>query len=552
MRSSKGWRMGVVRGFSAIAHWPTPVLVLMALIAIATSSARGQTYDLIITGGTVIDGTGSPRYRADIGITGDRIRLISRTPIDAAQGRRRINATGLIVAPGFIDLHAHLDPILTMPDAESHVRQGVTLALGGPDGGGASPMAPYLARVEQQKLGLNVAFLTGHNTIRRAVMGTANRPATPDELATMKRMVAQSMGQGAFGLSTGLRYIPGFYSNTDEVVALSQVAADSGGFYTSHLREEALGLFAGVAEALEIGRRAKIPVVLTHHKVVGQKMWGKSAVTLAMVDSARKAGTDVMIDQYPYAASHTGIDILMPPWAMAGGDSALRRRLEDPILNDSIEKDVIDALINDRGGGDLKRVQFSRVSWDSTLNGKTLHDLVTRLNVEPTIQNAAPIVIDVVLKGGAQTIFHVLDEGDVKRIMAHPQTMIASDGRLNRLGDAVPHPRAYGTFPRVLGKYVREDKVLTLEQAVAKMTGMPAKRLGLADHGCLREGCVADVTIFSAERVRDVGSYTDPHHYPEGIPWVIVNGVPVVDNGTFTAARPGKVLRRAPGRKTSR
>jgi N-acyl-D-aspartate/D-glutamate deacylase len=547
--SDVGNRTGV---FSAIPHPPSTILVLMALMTIAAPSARGQTYDLIISGGTVIDGTGSPCYRADIGITGDRIRLISRAPIDAAQGRRRINATGLIVAPGFIDLHAHLDPILTMPDAESHVRQGVTLALGGPDGGGASPMAPYLARVAQQKLGLNVAFLTGHNTIRRAVMGTANRAATPDELATMKGMVAVAMGAGAFGLSTGLRYIPGFYSNIDEVVALSQVAADSGGFYTSHLREEALGLLDGVAEALEIGRRARIPVVLTHHKVVGQKMWGKSAVTLAMVDSARKAGTDVMIDQYPYAASHTGIDILMPPWAMAGGDSALRRRLEDPILNDSIEKDVIDALINDRGGGDLKRVQFSRVSWDSTLNGKTLYDLVTRLNVEPTIENAAPIVIDVVLKGGAQTIFHVLDEGDVRRIMAHPQTMIASDGRLNRLGDAVPHPRAYGTFPRVLGKYVREDKVLTLEQAVAKMTGMPAKRLGLDDHGCLREGCVADVTIFSAERVRDVGTYADPHHYPEGIPWVIVNGVPVMDNGTFTAARPGKVLRRAPGKRPTR
>jgi N-acyl-D-amino-acid deacylase len=520
-----------------------------SLLLSLASNAAAQTYDLVITGGMVIDGTGAPAYRADVGITGDRVTLVSRTPIDAAQGRRRINATGLIVAPGFIDLHAHLDPILTMPDAESHVRQGVTLALGGPDGGGANPMAPYLARVEQQKLGLNVAFLTGHNTIRQAVMGTANRSATPQEMARMQRMVAEAMGQGAFGLSTGLRYIPGFYANTDEVVALSQVAADSGGIYTSHLREEALGLIGGVAEALEIGRRARIPVVLTHHKVVGQKMWGKSAVTLAMVDSARRAGTDVMIDQYPYAASHTGIDILMPPWAMAGGDSALRRRLEDPVLNDSIEKDVIDALINDRGGGDLKRVQFSRVSWDSTLNGKTLYDLVTRLNVEPTIENAAPIVIDVVLKGGARTIFHVLDEGDVKRIMAHPQTMIASDGRLNRLGDAVPHPRAYGTFPRVLGRYVRDEKVLTLEQAVRKMTAMPATRLGLADHGCLRAGCVADVAIFSAERVRDVGSYADPHHYPEGIPWVIVNGVPVVENGAFGAARPGKVLRREPGKR---
>lgn len=523
-------------------------LLSTALLFIITIDAAAQTprYDLLISGGTVIDGTGAGGFRADVAIAAGRIAAVSRTPIDAALARRRINATGLVVAPGFIDLHTHLEPILTMPDAESHVRQGVTLALGGPDGGGPSPFGTYLAQVSQRQLGLNVAFLTGHNTIRRAVMGTANRAPTRVELDSMRRMVARAMSDGAFGLSTGLRYIPGFYSNTDEVVALAQVAADSGGFYTSHLRDEAMGLFGGVGEALEIGRRARVPVVLTHHKAVGQKMWGKSVNTLAMVDSARRAGTDVMIDQYPYTASHTGIDILMPPWAMAGGDSALRRRLGDPVLNDSIEKDVIDALINDRGGGDLKRVQFSRVSWDSTLNGKTLYDLVTRLNIEPTIENGAPVVIDVVLRGGAQTIFHIIDEGDVKRIMAHPQTMIASDGRLNRLGEAVPHPRAYGTFPRVLGKYVREDKVLSLEDAVRKMTGLPAARMGLADRGCLRVGCAADVTIFSAERVRDVGTFADPHHYPEGIPWVIVNGVPVVENGTFGSARPGKVLKRIP------
>jgi N-acyl-D-amino-acid deacylase len=520
------------------------LLWLGLLLSVSQVEAQTPRYDLLISGGTVIDGTGAAAYRADVAITGGRITAISRTPIDSTLARRRINATGLIVSPGFIDLHAHLEPILTMPDAESHVRQGVTLALGGPDGGGANPMGAYLAQVTQRQLGLNVAFLTGHNTIRRAVMGTANRAPTPVELDSMRRMVARAMGEGAFGLSTGLRYIPGFYSNTDEVVELARVAADSGGIYTSHLREEALGLFQGVGEAIDIGRRARIPVVLTHHKAVGQKMWGKSVQTLAMVDSARAAGIDVMIDQYPYTASHTGIDILMPPWALAGGDSALRRRLADPVLNDSIEKDVINALINDRGGGDLKRVQFSRVSWDSTLNGKTLFDLVTRLNIEPTIENAAPVVIDIVLRGGAQTIFHIIDEGDVRRIMAHPQTMIASDARLNRLGEAVPHPRAYGTFPRVLGKYVREDKVLTLEQAIRKMTSMPAARLGLTDRGCLREGCAADVTIFSAEQVRDVGSFTDPHHYPEGIPWVIVNGVPVVENGIFGTARPGKVLRR--------
>jgi N-acyl-D-amino-acid deacylase len=521
--------------------------VVIALLSwAAAAGAQQPAYDIVITGGTIIDGTGSPGYRGDVAISGGRIAAISRTPLDPSTARRRINATGLVVAPGFIDLHAHLDPIFNMPDAESAVRQGVTLALGGPDGGGASPMGPYLDRVSQLKLGMNVAFLTGHNTIRRAVMGTANRAPTPDELQKMRAMVAGSMGQGAFGLSTGLRYIPGFYSNIDEVVALASVAADSGGIYTSHLREEGVGLLDGVAEALEIGRRAHIPVVLTHHKAVGRKAWGKSVVTLAMVDSARRAGTDVMIDQYPYTASSTGLDVLVPPWALAGGDSALRRRMADPVLNDSIEAGVLDYLINDRGGGDLKRVQFSRVSWDSTLNGKTLYDLVIRLNVEPTLENAVPIVLDAVLKGGASTIFHVIDEQDVRRIMAHPQTMIASDGRLNRLGDAVPHPRAYGTFPRVLGRYVREEHVLTLEQAVKKMTSMPATRLGLTDRGCLREGCAADVTIFSAQ---DVSTYADPHHYPKGIPWVIVNGVPVVDNGTFTSARPGQVLRRAPGKR---
>jgi dihydroorotase/N-acyl-D-amino-acid deacylase len=521
--------------------------VICVICAAVPNSANAQTYDILITNGTVIDGTGAARYRADVAITGSRIAAVSRTAIPTSQAKRIIDASGLVVAPGFIDLHAHLDPILMMPDAESHVRQGVTLAVGGPDGGGPWPFKGYLDQVAAKPLGMNVAFLAGHNSIRRAVMGTENRAPTAGELERMKQMVAQSMAEGAFGLSTGLRYIPGFYSNVDEVVALSLVASDSGGIYTSHLREEGVGLIGGVAEALEIGRRARIPVVLTHHKAVGRQMWGKSVVTLAMVDSARKAGTDVMIDQYPYTASSTGLDVLVPPWALAGGLAQLRQRLADPVLKDSIIRGVIEYLLNDRGGGDLRRVQFSRVRWDSTLNGKTLYDLVVRSGKEPTIDNAAPVVVDAVLKGGASTIFHVIDEGDVKRIMAHPMTMIASDGRLNRLGDAVPHPRAYGTFPRVLGHYVRDEKVISLESAVNKMTGMPAARLGLANYGCLREGCSANVTVFSADKVRDVGTFEDPHHYPEGIPYVIVNGQPVVDNDRFTAARPGTVLKRAPG-----
>ncbi|MEZ4454950.1 MAG: amidohydrolase family protein [Gemmatimonadales bacterium] len=529
--------------------WLARAGATMVVLALAPGAVAGQggRYDVVIRGGTVIDGTGAVGFRADVAIRGDRVVAVSRTPIDATGAGRVIDAAGLVVAPGFIDLHTHLEPLPEMPDAESHVRQGVTLALGGPDGGGPSPFGSYLARLDGAGLGMNVAFLTGHNTIRRRVMGTANRAPTPAELERMKTMVAEAMAEGAFGLSTGLRYLPGVYSKTDEVVALAAVAAASGGIYTSHLREEGLGLFEGVAEALEIGRRATIPVVLTHHKAVGQLMWGKSTVTLAMVDSARRAGTDVMIDQYPYTATSTSLDVLVPPWALANGDSALARRMATPALRDSIIRGVIALLETDRGGGDLRRVQFARVDWDPSLNGKTLYDLVVREGLEPTSAEAAPVVIASVLKGGASMVYHVLDEADVQRIMAHPMTMIASDGRLSRLGVAVPHPRAYGTFPRVLGHYVRDERVLTLEAAVRKMTALPAARLGLSDHGCLRDGCVADVTLFDPATVRDVGTFSDPHHYPEGIPFVIVNGVVVVDQGRFGAARPGRVLRHPRG-----
>ncbi len=534
----------------AVAH-----AALATVLAISTAElhaqgatrARGVPYDLLVRNGTVLDGSGSAGTRADVAIVGNRIVLVSTTPIDGAQATRTIDARGLVVAPGFIDLHAHLEPLLELASAESAVRQGVTLALGGPDGGGPYPLAAYLDSADRAGLGINVAFLVGHNTIRRRVMGSVNRAPTDAELSRMKSMVAQGMADGAFGISTGLRYVPGYYSTVDEVVALSAEAASRGGIYTSHLREEGVGLLDGVGEALEIGRRAKIPVVLTHHKAIGRQAWGKSVITLGMVDSARKAGTDVMIDQYPYTASFTSLDVLVPPWALAGGTPELRKRLDVPALRDSITRGIIDLVLNDRGGGDLRRVQFAIVSWDDgKLQGKTLHDWAMQRGMPSTPETAVTLILEGVLNGGAGMVYHVIDEADVKRIMAHPQTMIASDGRLTKLGAGVPHPRNYGTFPRVLGRYVRELHVLTLPQAVHKMTGMPAARLGLTDRGCVRVGCVADLVLFDEATVSDVGTFTDPHHYPLGIPWVLVNGEPVVANSAFTAARPGRVVRKVP------
>ncbi len=507
------------------------------------SAQAPDRFDLLITGGAVLDGTGSPAQRLDVGILGDRIVALAAS-LPRTNAARVFDATGRIVSPGFIDLHAHLEPLLLLPLMESALRQGVTFALGGPDGGSPLPLAPYLDSVRRTTIGINVGYQVGHNDVRRTVMGMEARAPTPRELTRMRQLVAEAMGQGAFGLSTGLLYLPGTYSTVDEVVALAQVASDSGGIYTSHLRKEGIGLLDGVAEALEIGRRARIPVVLTHHKAVGQKMWGQSTVTLAMVDSARRAGTDVLMDQYPYTATHTGIGVLIPSWAMAGGDAEFRTRVTNRALRDSILRGIVDNILNDRGGGDLSRVQFSRVAWDRTLEGKTLRDWADRRQLAPTPENGALLVLEAMLNGGGNAIYHVLDEADVRRIMASPFTMIASDGRLSQPGDGHPHPRAYGTFPRVLGEYVRTQGVLTLPVAIHKMTQMPATRLGLRDRGELRVGAFADVVVFDAATVKDQSTFTEPHQYPIGIQTVIVNGRVAVDAGQPTGARAGRVITR--------
>jgi len=503
-----------------------------------------QQYDLIIKNGTLYTGSPSKAFiQSSIAIKGNKIVKIA--PKIKGFTKRVIDASGHIVSPGFIDLHAHLEPLTLDPEAKSHIMQGVTTALGGPDGGGPLPLADYFKELEALGIGMNVGYLVGHNSVRNEIMGMENRAPTADELEKMKGLIDANMKAGAFGIFTGLKYLPGSFSKVEEVIELSKIASKNGGIYTSHLREEGLGLIEGVQEAILISREANIPVVLTHHKAIGIPMWGASKLTLALVDSARKMHLDIMMDQYPYTASFTGIGVLIPAWALEKNKNIdFASRIADPILRDSIRKGIIFNLFNDRGGGDLKKIQFGQFGWKPQLEGKTLYDWALLEKLEPTMENGADLVIQAQLHKGAGCIFHVIAEEDVRRILQHPMTMIASDGRLSEPGKGHPHPRAYGTFPRVLGHYVHEEKVITLSQALFKMTILPAQRMGLKDRGLLKVGNYADITIFNPKTIIDKSTFENPHQYPVGIPYVLINGKVMVDNAVYKDLRAGLVLKK--------
>ena len=505
------------------------------------SCDSSDNYDIIISNGEVYDGSGSKSMITDIGIIGSEIIKIG--DLRGLSAKRIINAKGLVVSPGFIDVHTHLDPILKLSNCESHLKQGVTTSLGGPDGSSPWPFGKFLDTLDQIGVGMNIGYLIGHNTIRKNVMSLDNRAPTKDEMDIMKSQISLAMDQGAFGISTGLKYLPGNFSKIDEIISLSKVASKKGGIYTSHLRDEGLGVIESVKEAIDISKYAKIPVILTHHKVIGKPMWGKSSQTLALVDSARIAGLEILMDQYPYEASYTGISVLIPGWARAGGNKQFAKRIDNPLLRDSIKNGIIFNILNDRGGNDLNRVQFAKVKWMPELEGKTLKYWATKRGLNPSVENGAELVIEAQLKGGASCVFFAMDKEDVENIMKHPQTMIASDGRLVRPGDGHPHPRWYGTFPRVLGHYVRKKNTLSLSEAIYKMTLLPAKTIGLKNRGVLKEGMKADITIFNSKTVIDKATFKKPHQYPDGIFYVIVNGKLAIDDENFMGIKAGEVLR---------
>jgi dihydroorotase/N-acyl-D-amino-acid deacylase len=527
-------------------------VIILGILLCVCSLVLGFTpaspdFDVVIKNGTIVDGTGNPWFRGDIGISGDRIIKIGQISIEKA--KTVIDATGKIVTPGFIDIHSHGErQILTDRTAHNLITQGATTIVGGNCGGSPLDLERFFAQFESKGAALNVGVLIGHNTIRRKVMGNAGREPTEEELEEMKGLVEVAMKAGALGLSTGLKYRPGIYSKTEEVIALARVASQYGGFYATHLRDEGLRLFEAMEEAFRIGREANIPVQMSHHKAAGADMWGQSAKSLRMMENARKSGLDVTTDQHPYPATFTTCTILFPPWALEGSRSDIEKRLKDPELRQKVVEGIVENIIHDRGGNDIQNITVAVYAVDTGLEGKNLKEILSLEGKNPTMANAAELLIELYERGGASCVFHCLAMEDVVRIMKHPLTMHGSDAGNAILDIGKVHPRHYGHFPRIIALHVRDRGDLSLEQAVRKMTSMPAARIGSRDRGILSEGKYADIVIFDLSKIQDKATFMDPHQYPEGIDYVLVNGETVVDHGKVTGKLPGKILY-GPGKK---
>ena len=516
-------------------------ILLLILFALVVTSCKNVDADFIINNAEIYDGKGGKPYFGSIAVKGGEIlRVGTNLTCDNCE---KFDIGGKVVSPGFIDIHAHLEPLPLIPDSESALRMGVTTAVGGPDGSSPIKIGKYLDSLASLKIGINVAYLIGHNSIRLEVLGMEDRAPTKSELERMIDLAERGMNDGAFGISTGLKYLPGAFAELSEITDISEAIAKKGGIYTSHLREEGLGLIEGVSEAIDISRISDIPVVLTHHKAIGQPMWGKSAETLAMVDSARVSGLDVMVDQYPYTASYTGLSVLIEPWARAGGQKMFIERCANDSIRQKIKEGISYNIMNDRGGGDLKRIQIARFNYKPQFEGKTLYDWAVSEGLEPNADNGADLIIEAQLNGGGSAIYHAMSEEDVERIMKHPNTIIASDGRITDFEKGFPHPRVHGTFPRVLGHYSRDLGFFPLQEAIKKMTSMPAKRMGLEDRGIIKKGNKADLVVFDKNTIIDKATFEEPHQYPEGIYHVIINGKFAIKNGVLAKDRYGIILR---------
>ncbi len=514
-------------------------LTLLLSLTLAPSAAQQQPYDVLIVGGRLLDGSGNPWIGADVGIRGGRIAAVGR--LAGSPAAQTLDAAGLYVAPGFIDVHSHAGPGLESAEL-SHARpllaQGVTTVFVNPDGGGPVDLEAQRERLLEHGLGVNAALLAPHGSIRRQVVGMEKRAPSGEELARMRQLVEQAMQAGAFGLSSGLFYAPGNFAETDELVELARVAAAHRGVYTSHIRDEAdygAGVVAAVQEVIEISRRAGLPGVVTHIKALGPNVWGASAQIVQRIERAREEGVEVFADQYPYPASATGLSAaLVPRWAEEGGRQAMLERLADP--GERLLQEMAENLAR-RGGAGRIGIRFFEP--DRSLEGLTLEEVARQRGQEP-LRTALMLIRE----GSVGIVSYNMNEEDVRRLMAQPWVMTSSDGGLVPLGRGVPHPRNYGTFPRKIRLYVREQGTVDLAHAIRSMTSLPAAVFGLDGRGWLRPGAVADVVVFDLERFRDRATFTQPHQLSEGVVHLLLNGRIAVRDGEFTGELAGRVLRR--------
>lgn len=518
--------VGVVVGFGA-GH---------VRAAEAPAPAADHAADILIRGGTIVDGTGQEPYVGDVAIRGERIVAVG--DLRGWEAGHTIDATGLHVAPGFIDAHSHAEDGLrkeSLSAAHALLAQGITTAVVNPDGGGPPDVVAQREAMEKAGIGVNVMQLIGHNRVRTVAMrGGFHRPPTDEELQKMREMVRSAMEAGAFGLSSGLFYTPGSFSKTDEVVALAQIAAEYDGVHTSHIRSEGSGLMDSVQELIEISRQTGVTGIVTHIKASGPGAWGKSRQVIDAIALARAQGLDIWADQYPYEASSTSmIAVLVPAWARTDDDGGLRKRLEDAETASRIRAEIAESL------GERGRAERIMLRSPAEVAGKTLAEVAAARQVEP-----ADAAIALIREGHSPGVISFsMNEEDVAAYMRQPFTVTSTDGGLPAMDGGLVHPRTYGAFARKLSKYVRDEGVLDLPTAIARMSGTTARVFRLADRGTLRPGQAADIVVFDLNRVNAPATFKEPHQLSEGMVHVLVNGMVTIDGGEFTDAKPGKVLR---------
>jgi N-acyl-D-amino-acid deacylase len=510
-------------------------------LCFVTSSLLAADYDLLITNARILDGSGDPETKGSVAVKDGRIVAIGEV---TGTAERSVDAQGQFLAPGFVDVHTHSEDICQIPAAENFLRMGVTTIITGNCGSSRTDISRFFQEMEATKLSLNVATFIGHGSVRREAMGGVSMRAPSEaQLRSMKQIIDEAMKDGAVGLSTGLIYVPGSFAKTPELIACAKTAGEHGGVYVSHMRYETVRIPEAIEELITIAREAKVKAQVSHIKLSGPSAWGQATSILQSLDKARAEGLDIAHDQYAYTASSTGLRQLIPDKALEGSQSEINARLTDSKQKaETIEE--MKAMLKRQGRVDYRHAVIARYAHDPSLNGLSIPQAAKLKRGTDSFEDQVELVLEIERNRGASAIFHGMSDDDVKVFMKHPLTMIASDGGPRNLGADVPHPRSYGNNARVLGKFVRDESVLTLPEAIRRMTSLPAERFSLGQRGRIKAGHIADLVLFDLAKVKDPSTFGDPHHYAEGFSHVWVKGIAVIHEGRLTAARPGGPLRK--------